>query len=215
MKGISTNRILAGIALLCGVLALFIGAPTRQEKIELDMRQIAYVLQTKSHLVPVAEVADALISGRPDFRLIDLRSEAEYEKYHIPGALRLSVAEILGMPRIPYEKVILYAASDLVAAENWMLLYGRGMRNVYLLEGGLDAWKAEILFPTVSPEALAAKTPEIEKKRSRSEFFGGRLRTVGANGALPEPEPAMPENLPELSLPPAKPIHESHHDGGC
>ena len=51
----------------------------------------------------------------------------------------------------PTEKVVLYSEGGIHSAQAWFLLKARGATNAYFLLGGLDAWKSDVLFPSLAP----------------------------------------------------------------
>lgn len=95
--------------------------------------------------ISLSELKTLLKSGKPNLKLIDIRTAEEYDKMHIPTA-----------ENIPVEKLIdasaLFAKDDLIvcvcnkghersqsAAES---LVNNGFENIYFLEGGVLGWFA-------------------------------------------------------------------------
>ncbi|MBL0060804.1 MAG: rhodanese-like domain-containing protein [bacterium] len=84
----------AGITLLLGVGALFLGNPYKGERVTMNMQDLALMVQDKSDHVTVQELADWLIQGKVDFHLIDVRTAEEYNEYHIPNAENISITDL-------------------------------------------------------------------------------------------------------------------------
>ena len=80
----------------------------------------------------------------------------------------------------PIEKIVLYSTGDLHAAQAWMLLRGRGLSGASTLQGGLEGWKSEVLFPVMpanpSPEAQA----RFQKAAHVATVFDGQPRASSA-----------------------------------
>jgi rhodanese-related sulfurtransferase len=78
--------------------------------------------------------------------IIDPRSEIEFNRGHIPGAINAPVRKILlNMAHVPKDKnlemVIACMHGQRAVISKWLLgLYG--YRNTALLEGYLEGWKA-------------------------------------------------------------------------
>ena len=162
-----------------GFLALF-GNPYRGETVKLPTRDLVWSSQ-QADRISATELADRLLSGRTDTRILDLRSAAAYAEYHIPGAESAPLAELgAGIGDYPLyrnETVILYGDDAVATAQAWLLLQARGFRGSVLLDGGLDAWKNQVLFPAL-PEGTVPQT--LARAKAVAERFGGQARLGGA-----------------------------------
>jgi rhodanese-related sulfurtransferase len=95
-----------------------------------------------------AELAAQVESGEPPV-IVDVRSRAEFEQGHVPGALHvpfyslLSRADELPPPRNPEEPVVVYCEhgprAGLARAQLWLA----GDRPVRFLEGHMSAWRRD------------------------------------------------------------------------
>jgi rhodanese-related sulfurtransferase len=98
-----------------------------------------------SHWISAAEVRSALLT-RQEIALLDLREEAQFASAHPLFAAQLPADRIaLEAPvRIPRRDtlVVLYAGDTSEAENAKEQLRGLGYTEVYLLQGGLDAWRA-------------------------------------------------------------------------
>jgi adenylyltransferase/sulfurtransferase len=98
--------------------------------------------------IPTISVRDLKrkIDAREPFRLLDVREIFEHEIARIDGAKLIPLREIGGraeeLPR--EEQIIVHCHSGKRSAQAVRLLRERGFRNVYNLEGGIDAWSSEI-----------------------------------------------------------------------
>lgn len=80
-----------------------------------------------------------------DVRVLDVRSPAEFEGVHIPGAYNVPL-DTLGehaedIQRHVDEPVVLVCRSGMRASQAEQRLAGAGMGNVKVLEGGMMAWE--------------------------------------------------------------------------
>lgn len=193
----SLNQKLGIAALALGLLG--IGAKTdRGHVVALDTRELAAILDREADHVGAEELAGWIVAGRSDYRLIDLRREDEYARYHIPTAENVTLTRLPDAGLLANEKVVLYSEGGIHAAQAWMLMRARGMRSVYTLKGGLDQWKDEVLFPVLAEDATAAERERFERSAALARSFGGEPRTGGAGvGAVKPPE------MPKVASPPA------------
>jgi hypothetical protein len=81
-----------------------------------------------------------------------------------------------------------------------MLLRAQGYEAVYMLLGGLEAWKDEVLFPTPPANADPATRAAFERAVHVARFFGGEPRGVGEAATT-----TTPPDLPKLTAPPPLP----------
>jgi rhodanese-related sulfurtransferase/uncharacterized membrane protein YedE/YeeE len=178
------TKMLGITALLLGVMAAVSGNPVRIGQIDAGLaypdsiggRQIAY-------LEPV-QVAESLMARRRDMTVLDLRSETDFETYHIPSAQHVALSDVTSH-KIPGNKTIILCAGDgQCAAEAWSDMTEQGFENVFVLRGGLECWFDEILFPDLTVTRGLDKTT-LEKIKKRSRYFGGtpRQNDIGRSGS--------------------------------
>jgi hydroxyacylglutathione hydrolase len=91
-------------------------------------------------LVAIVALAIWVHGRRPDFRVIDLRSDSAYTAGHIPGAEHMSLAQLRQTRFRPDETILLYSGSGGDAAQGWVFLHASGLQHVYALNGGADEW---------------------------------------------------------------------------
>lgn len=211
------------LALLLGVLgvgALVIGDPTKGSSVTLDTQDLAAIVQGEVDHVEPAELADWLIAGRQDFRLIDLRDEADFAAYHIPEAERIPIVGLEAADLARNEKIVLYSEEGIHSAQAWMLLKAKKYPAVYILVGGLKGWKDHVLFPVQpGPGASPAEQAEFAKAAQVAAHFGGAPRAAVAPGAAPSlatlPTPASPTVAPPVGAPPSGAAPAKKKKEGC
>jgi hypothetical protein len=207
LRQFTLNRKLALLAVALGTLAL-LAQPHRGPFVKLDTRELASVVEAEVDHVTAPELAAWIVEGRADYRLIDLRTAQEYATYHIPTAENVPLTGLADHPLLRNEKIVLYSEGGIHSAQAWMLLRAQGHDAVYMVLGGLDAWKDEVLFPTLPADADAKARAQFERAAQVAKFFGGegRIGTVAEAGqATSTTAPAMAEELPKLTAPPPTP----------
>jgi rhodanese-related sulfurtransferase/uncharacterized membrane protein YedE/YeeE len=191
-------RILATGLAAAGFVALFAGDPYRGSHASIDTRDLAIRVGKGVDKVQVAQLADWIIQGRNDFKLVDLRSERDFDAYHIPTAQNLPLASLTPDFTAHNDRVILYSGDGTEAAQAWFLLDAQGFKNVYLLDGGLRAWQNIILFPQKS----AGTDPAVFSKQVEvAKYFGGAPREEGTS-----PAASVAVALPKLAAPAQPPV---------
>ena len=199
LRQFTLNRRLAVLAVVLGTLALF-AQPHRGPFVKLDSRELALVVEKEVDHVTATELASWIVEGRADYRLIDLRTAQEFSTYHVPTAENVPLSALADYPLTRNERIVLYSAGGIHSAQAWMLLRAQGYEAVYMLLGGLDAWKDEVLFPTPPANADPAARAGFERAVHVARFFGGEPRGVGEAATT-----ATPLDLPKLTTPPPMP----------
>ena len=95
-----------------------------------------------------AQTLEQWRSEGTEVRVLDVRSPAEYEGVHIPGAYNVPL-DTLGehaedIQRHVEEPVVLVCRSGMRASQAEQRLAGAGMGNVKVLEGGMLAWEQAV-----------------------------------------------------------------------
>jgi rhodanese-related sulfurtransferase/uncharacterized membrane protein YedE/YeeE len=151
-----------------GVTVLFIGSPsieerynqltfTRTETIQVEGQEpivntITYtadqMLANRLVFVTPAEAFKAKYNQLLKPVYLDVRSESDYNLYHIEGAVNVPLERIeeiipLLLSQPPTNTVFLVMSNDEAAAvQAWKILVVDAVPNVYILEGGVNNWIA-------------------------------------------------------------------------
>lgn len=198
------RRSLAVAAISFGALAMA-GDPLPRHTLRVDTQELAAIISSEVDHVTAGEVADWIVRGETDYRLIDIRSGAEYAKYHIPTAENVPLADLPDYGLGRNEKIVLYSDGGIHAAQAWMLLRVQKYPGVLTLFGGLEAWKDEVLFPVASRSPDPKQAAAFERTAQIARFFGGHPRAAmvaDASSGTPvlAAAPAAP-TMPQVNAP--------------
>jgi rhodanese-related sulfurtransferase len=101
------------------------------------------------------ELLSQIMTEKPPL-VIDVRSQREYDRDHVPGAVHIQFYSIgsglkeLGYPKT--EPVVLYCEHGPRSGIAGFSLYLSGYENVYSLEGNMKGWrKNEFPIEVISP----------------------------------------------------------------
>jgi rhodanese-related sulfurtransferase len=196
LRNLSLNGRLAAIAFVLGFVAIFAGSPYKGAVATVNTKELSITMATGADQVSATTLADWIIQGKADFRVVDLRPAAAYAEYHVPAAENVPVAGLAQSSLQRNEKVILYAEDAARAAQAWMLLRAKGYKGVYMLRGGLEAWKDSVLFPRVAANPTPAQVVEFARAREVSKFFGGTPQAAAGDSTG-----TQPIVMPKLTMP--------------
>lgn len=196
---LSGPKKLGGVALILGLVAVLLGNPYDKVKTTINTKELAIESVRGSDKADVKNLANWIIEGRVDYRLVDLRDEDKFSEYSIPTSVNIPVSELTDSDLMRNQKILLYADDNTKAAQAWFLLKSRDYNGVYILDGGVEAWKDEVLFPSLAANASPEEKAEFEKMAEVSKFFGGTPQT-----GTEENEKEI--SMPKLELPAAVPM---------
>lgn len=144
------------------------------------------VEQEADHIEP-AELADRMMAQKGDVVTVDVRPADEYAAWHLPGAVNLSVPQVLGAEGASLleanagKLVVLYSNGMVHPAQAWMELARRGHTNVRVLEGGLADLKRDVL----TPPSLRGPISEARAREELPRFQAARAYFLGADAPQP------------------------------
>jgi rhodanese-related sulfurtransferase len=177
------ERALAIAAVVGGALAVVAGNPTRPVGGTVDVTELARIVEHEEDHVTAVKLAKWIRDDKPGLRILDIRSDSEFDDFHIPRAMRMPLADIARMPLDSAATYVLYSEGGTHAAQGWFLLRARGVKNAFFLRGGLYEWLEEVMNPRV-----ASTTPQAERDsiRAITLWFGGKMQVVdSANATTP------------------------------
>lgn len=178
------HRTLAIAAALLGALAALTALPRGR----VEVATLAREIEREEDHVSALQLAAWIRDGRRGLRVIDLRSQAEFDEYHIPTAEQWSLSRLVAAAPRPGETLVLYSEGGTHAAQGWFLLRARGDRNVFFLREGLYEWMTAVLNPTLPGHPTAAQRAAYDSAAALGRYFGGVPRAA----ATEDPAFALP-----------------------
>lgn len=203
----------AGVLLALAVATVIIGQPAAEQKYARIAADKEAALANREVQIVPAELFKTIYDQKINLIMLDVRSEADYNLFHIRGAQNVPLAEIKGL--VP--TLLAQAATNTVyvvmsnneeeATSAWKILVAESIPNAYILEGGVNNW---IKF-------FNADDPNIQTLRvyptgdQLAYFFPAAL---GDRYLCSDPNPIEFENLqftPKIKLQ----IKRDKSGGGC
>jgi rhodanese-related sulfurtransferase len=139
-------RIYAGAGLLgLAVLTAFIGQPTTEQKwARMEATEMAR-LQNREVQIHPAELTKTMANDTLRTIILDVRSEADFNLFHLQEARHAPLEALPGMLEelrdAPENAVVVVVGNDETAAtEAWKYLRAESVRSTYILEGGINNW---------------------------------------------------------------------------
>lgn len=129
------------------------------------------VEEAEDHIEP-EDLADALMQGRQDLVVVDVRTPDEYQTFHIPGAVNVPLPELIDY-LAPYRnqgRIVLYSNGMTHPAQARDALARLGFQNVFMLTDGLQGFLDRCLMP-VSLRSEPLSEVQAQQVRVWRQFF--------------------------------------------
>ena len=148
-----TGKILASAALVFAALfVLFSGQPTPEEKWNWIKKAETKKLENREVYIHPGELLEVMNDPMLYSTLLDLRSETDYNLFHLENARNIALKDIYNdelikeLAQAPVNTVVVVMSNnEAEATRGYKLLRAQGVLNVYILSGGVNHWLK--LFP--------------------------------------------------------------------
>ncbi len=191
LSDLTTNQKLGAVALLLGIIALFAGDPYGGTSIKVNEKDLTLSTVGNSDKISVTNLADWIIKNKADFELVDLRDENKFNEYSIPVAQNIPLPQLASSDLLRNQKIILFSDDNVASSQAWFLLKSKNYKGVYILDGGLSAWKDKVLFPKAPVNGTKDEQAEFEKMKEVAKYFGGQAQS----------DSLVTNSKPEIKLP--------------
>lgn len=202
-------------AMLLSIVVVSIAACGMSNESDFSLTDIAQAAARQDDRESVEDLANWLIEGRGDFKLIDVRTSEDFASGSIADAENIPIAQIVTqdvLMRLPTDRmVIVYSNGSENAAKAAVLLRLSGI-DAHLLAGGYNAWHQRILNPDISADELDGETLQISAQRALSCYFvggSGEASKRSQQDSTPFVPPVYVEEEELLQAPPPSSGEES------
>jgi sulfur-carrier protein adenylyltransferase/sulfurtransferase len=184
---------------------------TKPYKLTAD--QLLAEANTRTQYITPDAVADMIVNKDPALQLIDVRSQEEFEKFSLPGAMNIPLTDLLSdkytdLLNQDVKMNVFFSNGTVTSNEAWMLTRQLGYNNIFVLEGGLNYWFDAIL----NPQKPASTSPDEEfTKYDFRKSAGAALGGGGVIQAQTGQLQAAPSSKPSVTSAPKK----KKVAGGC
>ncbi len=177
------RKYLLPVGLLIALGITLVLLPDREKTEETAPEVILREMSGSSRLISADRVAERMVNQDPSLFLVDIRTPEEYQAFSLPGAFNIPLAELLSEESetvLGQEgmEVIFFDNDGLMADRAWAMTRREGLRNTYVLHGGLNSWFDN--FYTLSPPGETASAEQLEQFQFRMgvrQFLtGGELQ---------------------------------------
>jgi len=201
----------AGALVALAAVVLIIGQPSNEDRWQAVAAESQAKLDERAVQISSAE----FIKYRDDAKIkiipLDVREERYYNQFHLRGAVHVPLEEVQEKAReLQFElanTVFVTISNDEAAAtEAWKILKAESLPNVYILEGGINAWLKEYAGDSLAEEDRVYNRQEDQLAYRFNAATGSRHPA-----AEPEPDFINLKYEPKIILE----LKRAPTSGGC
>ena len=197
--------------MLLAVATIFIGQPTTADKwAMIAPEKEAKLVEERAYQIHPGELLDLMHNDKIILFMLDVRSEADYNLFHIVDAVHVPMENLPEMfPDFLLEPnnavFVLMSNHEDIATEAWKMMVAENVHNVYILEGGINFW-----FDTFS---YGIKQAELELHTGEDDLHHEITTALGDRHPAADPDPLSFEfeYTPKVKLE----IKKGPSGGGC
>ncbi len=191
-----------------------IGQPTTMDRWNMIAAEKQPLLNQRAVQISPAELLSTIHNHKLNLIMVDVRSEADYNIFHLLDAVHIPLEDIPNhihdFIAQPANTVFVVMSNDETAAtEAWKIMVAESVPNVYILEGGINNWLS-IFGTAYEEEFCAGEKEDAEDDELRYNF----TIALGAGCPAAYPDPEKFEHLefePKIKLE----IKRAPTSGGC
>jgi len=147
----------AGALVAMAAVALIIGQPTNADRWQKIATESQSKLDQRLVQIAPAELLKYMNDSKIKVVPLDVRDEHHYNQFHLRGAVHVPLDSVQEKAReFQFElanTVFVAMSNDEVAAtEAWKILKAESVPNIYILEGGINAWLETYAGESLSDE---------------------------------------------------------------
>lgn len=201
----------AAALVMVAVAVMVIGQPTNADRWQILASEKQVQLDERAVQIHPGEVLSLRDDDQINLVLLDVRSEADFNVFHLMDAVNIPLADVLDTaPDLlgePANTVFVVMSNDEIAAtEAWKLLVAESVVNVYILEGGINNWVATF---AEADQSVSDVDPTGESDVLRYRFAAAYGERHPA--AHPEAKHFILEYTPKVKLE----LKRGPSSGGC
>jgi rhodanese-related sulfurtransferase len=180
---ISRTYLILSIVLVSLALILVILPPTTRNK-EINPELLLKEINNPARFLSPDLIAERLINEDPTLLLVDVRSNDQFSKFSLPGAINIPLSEI---GKADWERklnqqekdVIFFSNDALYADQAWILCARLGYKNLNVIKGGLNQWFTDVIFAQKPSETASKEEFELYTfRKAAGLYFSGGSKTI-------------------------------------
>jgi rhodanese-related sulfurtransferase len=208
------NKGFAIIAPILIVLAIgLVLIPKQKDNKELTPFELLSEVHDNTRFVSTDKIAELIIGADPSLLLVDVRTAKDYTYFSLDGAINIPFDSLITEGSIatvsdPNKRVVLFSNSDIVAEQAYMIYKRLGVKNLLIMQGGLNRWFQTIIKPSA---------PHQNESQAEFDLYTFRLaaKQFFTGASTPVTGPANKPNAKKPIKVKTQPVAKQAAEGGC
>jgi 3-mercaptopyruvate sulfurtransferase SseA len=165
------------LMLLLAAGTLFLNKEPEHDQIKPE--KLLYDIIQPTRYVTTDQVAKMIIDKDPTLELVDVRDEQSFNEFSLTNAINVPLDSILSPDYedyfgVPGTRVVFYANDDILADQAWVITRRMGIKETYVMKGGLNCWIETIIQPKEPPEdAPYTAFEQYQFRKGAQMYFTG------------------------------------------
>ncbi len=146
---------LLGLIIVLLTVGLVFTSLQTSKKYKFDTKAIELhkELVSSTHFIDPQKASEILSKQHDEYIFVDIRNPREFDNFHIEGAVNVPMQQILDDQFISFLKndktKVLYSNESIEADQIRLLLTQFGYSNLFVLQGGANYWKENMISKDV------------------------------------------------------------------
>lgn len=189
------NPVFASVLILVSFVILIKGGPSLEARWKMLPAADQQKLSNRDVYIHPGELLEVMNNFQMKARILDLRSESDYNIFHILSAENIPASELDNRGLVeslkkekPNTAIVLVSNGERVSSEAYKLLRVNGVQNLYILEGGVNNWIAVFGINITVAYRNESAAGEEDPGFTFTRAYGGTLKLsnpVNEEGKVP------------------------------
>jgi rhodanese-related sulfurtransferase len=175
----------AALVVLAGV-SLIIGQPSNEDRWQVISAESQVKLDNREVQIAPAELLTYMNDSKIKVLPLDVRDERYFNQFHLRGAVHVPLDQVQEKAReLQFELAntvfVTISNDEQAATDAWKILKAESVPNIYILEGGINAWLKTYAGDSFVEEDLIADTEEDQLAYRFNAATGSRHEAAEPN----------------------------------
>ena len=153
-----TNVVIGLLSLIGIIFIIIISANSDDFDFQINAKEFLTESKELSKNMSPIDAAESILEKKSNVVFVDVRNEDMFNTFHLENAVNIPIHKILNEESIEFYKSdvkkVFYCNNGILANQVWMLLTQFGIKNIFVLQGGLDYFSNNII-KKYSPKGTA------------------------------------------------------------
>jgi len=177
----------AGVLVAMAAVVFVIGQPSNEDRWQSIAVKSQAKLDARQVQIAPAELLKYMNDSKIKIIPLDVRDERYYNQFHLSGAVHVPLDSVQDRARefqfeLANTVFVVMSNDELAATEAWKILKAESVPNIYILEGGINAW-----LDTYAGNSLSDEDKVLDRQADQLAYKFNAA--TGSRHPAAEPDP--------------------------